>query len=456
MQITVHGSKRRGLMCDGIARRDFLTIGALGMGGLSMPQLLRAESQAGIGSSSKSVIMIYLAGGPSHQDMFDLKMDAPEGVRGEFKPISSNLPHVQICEHMPRIAQRMDRLVTIRSLIGSFGNHDGYQCLSGFSKTDARTLGRPCLGAFSSKLCGLRQSGVPPFVGLMPPTRAIEWDNPGRPGFLGQAHAAFNPFDGGKADLMLRDISLEQLGNRRRLLESFDVWQRKFESSGALDGLDAFQHQAFNVLTSNKLLNALDLEQEDPKVRERYGRASTKPMVDGPPLANQNFLIARRLVEAGVRCVTLSFGRWDTHAGLEHDKVSNFETLRTQLLPRLDLALPALLDDLHERGLEQDVSVVVWGEFGRTPQINERGGRDHWPRVGMALLAGGAMRTGQVIGSTDRLGGEAVDRPVHFQEVFATLYHCLGIKLHETVVHDSFGRPQRLVDSCYQPIHEVV
>ena len=290
----------------------------------------------------------------------------------------------------------------------------------------------------------------------MPPTRAIEWDNPGRPGFLGQAHAAFNPFDGDKADLMLRDVSLEQLGNRRRLLKSFDGWRRNFESSGTLDGLDDFQQQAFDVLTSNKLLNALDLEQEDPRIRERYGRASTDSMVDGPPLANQNFLMARRLVEAGVRCVTLSFGRWDTHAGPEYDKVSNFETLRTQLLPRLDEALSALLDDLHERGLEQDVSVVVWGEFGRTPQINERGGRDHWPRVSLALLAGGGMRTGQVIGSTDRLGGEAMDRPVHFQEVFATLYHCLGVNVDKTVVHDTFGRPQRLVNSCYQPIHEVV
>ena len=179
-------------------------------------------------------------------------------------------------------------------------------------------------------------------------------------------------------------------------------------------------------------------------------------MVDGPPLANQNFLRARRLVEAGVRCVTLSYGRWDTHAGKEHDKVSNFETLRTQLLPRLDQALPALLDDLHERGLQQDVSVVLWGEFGRTPQINKRGGRDHWPRVSLALLAGGDMRIGQVIGSTDRLGGEAVERPVHFHEVFATLYHNLGIDVNQTTVHDSFGRPQWLVDSGFQPIHEVL
>jgi uncharacterized protein (DUF1501 family) len=213
-------------------------------------------------------------------------------------------------------------------------------------------------------------------------------------------------------------------------------------------GLVAYTQQAFGILTSSKLVAALDLKNEDPKVVERYGKGDPKNRDDGGPKLMEHFLIARRLVEAGARCVTLAFSRWDHHG-------DNFGALR-QDLPLLDQGLSALIEDLHQRGLDRDVSVVVWGEFGRTPTINKDGGRDHWPRVSCALLAGGGLRHGQVIGSTDRLGGEAVSRPVQFGEVHATLYHALGLEVNQVTVPDLTGRPQFLVDPGVQPMRELV
>ena len=215
-----------------------------------------------------------------------------------------------------------------------------------------------------------------------------------------------------------------------------------------MEGLDAFNEQAFGVLTSSKLLEALDLQKEDKRVVERYGKGDPKNRDDGGPKLMEHFLIARRLVEAGARCVTLAFSRWDHHG-------DNFGALR-QDLPLLDQGLSALVEDLHQRGLDKDVSVVVWGEFGRTPTINKDGGRDHWPRVSCAVLAGGGMKTGQVIGATDRLGGEAVERPVQFGEVFATLYHNLGIDVSKVTIPDLSGRPQYLVEGGCQPMPELV
>jgi hypothetical protein len=204
---------------------------------------------------------------------------------------------------------------------------------------------------------------------------------------------------------------------------------------------------AFDVLTSSKLLDALDFTREDPRVIERYGKGDPKPRGDAAPLMMEQFLVARRLVEAGARVVTVAFGFWDYHS-------NNFKSARTEL-PMLDQGVSALIEDLHERGLDKDVSVVVWGEFGRTPVINKDAGRDHWPRVSAALLAGGGMRTGQVIGATDRLGGEPVDRPVTFGDVFATLYQRLGIDLNSTIP-DLSGRPQYLVEPGSQPLKELI
>jgi uncharacterized protein (DUF1501 family) len=247
---------------------------------------------------------------------------------------------------------------------------------------------------------------------------------------------------------VLNDITLDRLADRRALLESFDSLRRDIDTSGMLEAMDAFQQQAMGVLTSSRLAEALNLESEDPSVRARYGGGSMKCRDDGGPESPEQFLMARRLVEAGVRCVTLGFNRWDWHG-------NNFGQAR-EVFPQLDNGLTALVDDLHASGMDKDVSVVVWGEFGRTPQINKDGGRDHWPRVSCAALAGGGMTHGQVIGSTDRLGGEAASRPVDFQEVFATLYHALGIDTRTATVNDLNGRPRYLVDEQYRPMPELV
>ena len=209
---------------------------------------------------------------------------------------------------------------------------------------------------------------------------------------------------------MLKDISIERLADRKALLGSFDQFRREVDAKGVMDGMDAFNQQAFGVLTSSKLADAMNLDKEDPQLRERYGKGTEKLTADGPWKRLDQFLMARRLVQAGARCVTIGFSRWDWHGG-------NFNRAREDF-PLLDQGLSALLDDLKAHGMDKDVSVVVWGEFGRTPQINSSAGRDHWPRVSCALLAGGGMNTGQIIGATDRSGGEAVDRPVDFQEVF--------------------------------------
>ena len=270
--------------------------------------------------------------------------------------------------------------------------------------------------------------------------------NSGKPGFLGPAFAPFQPNGEGKDDLVLQGISLDRLADRQGLVRAFDQFKRTADASGMMDGMDAFQRQAFGVLTSSQLSEALNLEKEPPSVRDRYGAGTAQHQGDGAPRLMPQFLLARRLVEAGVRCVTLSFSFWDYHG-------ANFANARANL-PPLDQGVSALVEDLHQRGLDKDVSVVVWGEFGRTPKINAAAGRDHWPNVSCALVAGGGMRTGQVIGSTDRQAAEAKDRPVRFEEVFATLYNRLGIS-HETTVTDLSGRPQYITDH-YQPIGELI
>jgi hypothetical protein len=289
---------------------------------------------------------------------------------------------------------------------------------------------------------------MPPVVGLAPKMGHMPWADNGQPGFLGVAHAPFKPAGEAQSDMVLNGITLDRLGDRKTLLASFDRFRRETDASGMMSGLDNFNSQAFGVLTSSRLMDALDLSKEDPRLVEAYGKGDPKNRDDGGPKLMEQFLIARRLIEAGSRCVTLAFSRWDHHG-------DNFGACR-QDMPLLDQGVSALVDDLHQRGLDKDVSVVVWGEFGRTPKINNNAGRDHWPNVSCALLAGGGLRTGQVIGSTDRLGAEAKDRPVHFQEVFATLYHSLGIDVNQTTLTDLTGRPQYLVDRGFQPLAEVI
>jgi hypothetical protein len=454
--LTILGQRDRGRsFCDRVSRRSFLKIGGMALGGLSLPQLLAREAQAGAGIRHKSVINIFLPGGPPHQDMWDIKSQAPIEIRGEFEPIKTNVPGIEICELFPRIAAMMDKFVPIRTMVGSFGGHDGYQCMTGRVPNNPPQGGWPAAGAWVSKVQGVVQPGVPAHLSLMYKTGARGWGEPGNGGFLGAAHAPFR-LVGEKAgsvadDMTLRDLSLERLRDRQGLLKSFDNFRREADRAGVMSGMDAYLQQAVGILTSSALRDALDLSKEDPRILERYGKNDPTFQRDGAPRMVENFCIARRLVEAGARLVSLNYSRWDWHG----PDGKNFVQAR-QDMPLLDQALSALVTDLHERGLHRDVSVVVWGEFGRTPRINDQAGRDHWPQVSCAMMAGGGMRTGQVLGATDRLGGEVKNRPVTFQEVFATLYHNLGIDVNTVTALDLNGRPQYLLDSGVQPIRELV
>ncbi|MDP4938418.1 MAG: DUF1501 domain-containing protein, partial [Verrucomicrobiales bacterium] len=301
--------------------------------------------------------------------------------------------------------------------------------------------------AVMSKLMGPTNPNVPPFVGLAPKAGHPPYGSSGLPGFLGFANGPFKPSGPGQKDLQLEALTAARLDERRGLLNAFDQFRRDADATGLMEGLDEFHEQAFGMLTSSELAEALNLENEPPAVRERYGKGDARNFGDGAPRNLEHFLLARRLVEAGARCVTLNFGRWDFHS-------ENFSGMRSHA-PLFDQGLSALIEDLHERGMADDVLVVAWGEFGRTPMINKDAGRDHWPRVGGGLLAGGGLRTGQVIGATDRLGGEIADRGVHFGEVFATIYHQLGINANQVMVEDLSGRPHFLVDG-YKPMRELV
>jgi hypothetical protein len=444
--LTIHG-KSSSRFCDGFSRRNFLKIGGLGLGGLSLPQLLRAEAANNVGRSNKSVIMVYLPGGPPHQDMYDLKLQAPAEIRGEFQPIATNVPGIQICEHLPSLAKLADKLVFIRSMVGAKDRHESFQCMTGRLNERNPPGGWPEFGSVISRLQGTSDPTLAPYVNLSPKMRHTPY-NYGRSSFLGFGHTPFNPLGDIKEDMVLNGITTDRLADRKSLLTSIDGFRRSVDGSGVMEGLDSFQERAFDILTSGRLLEALDLSSEDPKLRERYGKGTDKEQGDAAPRLNEQFLLARRLVEAGVRVVTLSYSFWDWHG-------SNFKIAK-QNLPDFDQALSALIEDLDRRGMLDDTTVIAWGEFGRTPKINKDGGRDHWPNVSCALLAGGGMRTGQAIGETDRMGGEAVKRPVTFQEVFSTLYHNLGINATTTTVPDLAGRPHYLVDDNAQPLPELI
>lgn len=438
--------------CDGVSRRSFLRIGGLGLGGIGLPHFLRSQALATNGVvdtdniDKKAVIMIFLAGGISHQDFVDLKPDAPDGIRGEFKPIDTNVPGIQICELMPRVAQMMDKFAIIRSIADSDGAHAAVQCWSGYRTGDQSRLDQPAFGSIISRAMGPRDPAVPPFMGLTKDCGHKPWCDVGFPGSLGRAYAPVKPDGEDIAAMTLKGMSLEQLKNRQRLLSAFDGFRREVDNQ-TLRGADSIYQQAFDVLTSSKLLNALDVSQEDEETRERYGRGSDQNVNDGPPVWNDQILLCRRLVEVGVRCVTLGYGRWDYHG-------NNFGQMRERL-PLLDRGLSALVTDLHDRGMADDVMVLVCSEFGRTPKINGNAGRDHWPRANCAMLAGGGLQTGQVIGSTTSDAGEPDHRPVTFQEIFATMYHKLGID-PKSFIRDSNDRPIKLLSQNPHPMHELI
>jgi hypothetical protein len=437
--LTIWGKKQKPL-CDGLSRREFLRVGALGLGGLSLADLLRhrALGAEAARSSHRAVIMIYLCGAPSHQDTYDLKPGAPAEYRGEFRPIRTNVPGIDICELMPRQARIADKLAIIRNLRAlATDTHMPEELLSGFpfgpsgGPASLRPGVRPTFGSVVSRLLPANGTNLPPYVTLDMAVMPHGYRRPLglEPAFLGLAHQPFDPSTpGGLANLGLGDgMTLERLGERRQLLSAFDHLRRDIETSaGTFAGMDRFTAQALEIVSSPRVRDAFDVSREPEAVRQSYG-----------PLTR--FLQARRLVEAGVSVVTvLAPGYWDTHG-------NNFGTLR-QLLPVLDRGIFALVSDLHQRGLDRDVAVVVWGEYGRTPRINRNAGRDHWPQAMFALVAGGGFRMGQVIGATSARAEHPVGGAYVPQNLLATLYREVFAIDPATTLPDHTGRPIYLLD----------
>ena len=423
--LTFHGESQR--FCDRFARRDFFRIGGLAIGGLTLPRLLQAE-QASVGrATGKSIINIYLAGGPTHLDTFDLKPTAPREFRGEFQPIPTNVPGMQICELMPKLSQVGDKFSVIRSISGLRDEHAPQQSDSGWSEQSLRNMGgRPGIGSVMSKLWGPSQTTAngtaPTFVDLTGWTKT---------GFTGQINAGFRPDGEGRQNLSLNQtVSLRRLDDRKALLSGLDRLQRNVDQSGMLTAIDSYTDRAVGIVTSGELAKAMDLRQEDPRQLERYGAKNGNE--------NQRFILARRLIQSGARCVSFSWGGWDTHG-------DNFNAMRRQL-PPLDQGLAALIDDLDAHGLLESTIIMMSGEFGRTPRVNNTAGRDHWARASFFFLAGGGLRHGQMIGATSRNGEEPIERPIHIQNVFHTVYHQLGIDSNTVVLTDPNGRPQYLVE----------
>ncbi|MBT5019307.1 DUF1501 domain-containing protein [Planctomicrobium sp.] len=429
-----YGAQRR--FCDNINRRDFFTIGATGIAGLSLPNLLRAEALAGAKATGKSIINIYLAGGPTHLDTFDLKPKAPKEFRGEFSPIATKASGVEICELFPNLASHGDKIAIVRSLVDLKNEHSATQSDSGWSTRAMKEQGgRPGLGAVMSKLYG-------PAVTTADGTAPMAMDLTGwtRPGFLGQTHSAYRPDGTGKANLKLNTrIKEDRFQERSELLGQFDRYRRQADASGMMDAMDSFSQRAFGLITSGQVAKAIDLNEEAEETVDRYGAKKDRDA--------KNFLMARRLIDTGVRNVAFSIGGWDTHG-------KNFDAMRKKL-PVMDVAMSAMIEDLHNSGRLEDTIIMMSGEFGRTPRINKNAGRDHWPSAGFFFLCGGGLNTGQVIGSTNRLGERPEDRPVHLQEVFATVYRQLGIDCQQPLLQDNNGRPQFLVDHR-QVIEELV
>jgi uncharacterized protein (DUF1501 family) len=418
---------RRQRFCDGISRRNFLSVGAFGAG-LTLADVLRARAAApaapqspSLASSAKAAIMVYLPGGPSHLDTYDPKPDAPAEFRGEFKAIPTSVPGIQLCEHMPLQARMMDKLAVVRSLV-SVDEHSDSLVMTGYTEAANRAAAggqHPSFGAVVSKLRA-GAGDIPPFVSLRGMSVGTE------PGYLGVAHRPFTADGPGLRNLRpAGGVTARRMDDRKDLLARFDTARREIDASGTMHGMDAFAQRAFDMVASGAARKALDLKNEDPRVRDRYRGV-------------EQFLTARRLVEAGVGCVTLSYGGWDTHS-------SNFKTLKQQL-PALDRGLANLIEDLHDRGMQDDVVTVVWGEFGRTPKVNgSDAGRDHWSPVMSAMVAGGGLRMGQAVGTSSARGEYPKDRPYKVPHLLATLYRVMGIDPAMTFPNGT-GRPMYVLD----------
>lgn len=451
---------RQGRLCDGLSRRDFLQVGGLGVAGLSLADLLRLKARGEIrpNASAKSVIMIYLPGGPSHIDMYDMKPEAPVEFRGDFKPIRTNVPGIELCELMPLQARIADKLAIVRGLKTFGGGHDPYEILTSDPRAGTKIPPNP-LPAFGSVVSRIRQeegAAAPPYVGLkeLHLIATAGNDDPETAAYLGDAYKPFRTTGPGLANLSLpAGVTLDRLAERKTLLQSFDTLRRGLDDGQrTLSTLDAYTTQALALVSSNTVRDAFDLSREPETVRAAYGEAT-------------DFLLARRLVEAGVSVVTLpcrfaakigdfahgELDHWDTHW-------HNFSYLRL-MLPKYDRAVSALIADIYQRGLDKDVTVVIWGEFGRTPLVDYSlvpgsAGRGHWPEAGFVLFSGGGLQMAQTVGETDDRAGRAKGVPFTPSNVLATLYHALGID-PALSFPDLSGRPRYILDDR-KPIRELL
>jgi uncharacterized protein (DUF1501 family) len=412
--------------CEGLSRREMLRVGALGAFGLGLPSLLRAESGAGKSSDRRSVILLWMQGGPSHIDTFDPKPDAPAEIRGEFGVTKTNTPGVVLSEHLPKLAKNLDKFSIIRSgynYNASHGVADAY-LLSGFRFN--ASVACPTYGSVVAKELGYRQ-GMPPFVQLG--GNIDRRFNGGVAGYLGHEH---NPFevaeDPSRPNFNIDGVALpggvtiDRFRRRRTMLEQLNKWQRNVES-GPVQAMDAFYEKAFDIVTSPRAKKAFDLSQEPKALRDAYGMNRF----------GQSCLLARRLVESGVRFVTVTDGGWDTHQ-------NNFPALKDRKLPVLDGGYATLLEDLQRRGMLENTLVVWLGDFGRTPKVNSSAGRDHWAGSTVFCLGGGGFKTGEVVGQSNEYAEQPASDPIQVEDIAQTLYTLLGVPLDKHY-HTADGRP---------------
>ncbi len=459
-------SRRATALCDRVTRREWLQVGGLGCLGLALPTLLRAEQAHRVqavgltGKRAKSCIFLFLAGGPSHHDMWDMKPAAPPEIRGEFKPIATTVTGIQLCEHLSKLARSAHRFALIRSAHHKVSNAHAaatYYALTGDDRGDttiaigASPKDNPAIGSVMS-LLHPPDRPVVPFVSL-PYITAEGAGGPPQPGvyggWLGRGYDPLfvlkdpNAPDFGVPEMRLTaDVTPDRLDGRHGLLRAVNRRMDAAVGSDRMRSLDAFQQRAFTLLTSDESRRAFDLSQEPPRLRDAYGRN----------IYGQSVLLSRRLIEAGTRMVTLKWApdanaTWDTHG-------QNFAKLKNELLPQLDLALGTLLEDLDTRGLLDETLVICAGEFGRTPKVNGNAGRDHWPYCYGLLLAGGGVKGGFVLGQSDRIGGTPAETPVTPHDIIATIYTLLGVS-PELELPDQLGRPLRLL-SHGRVLHELI
>ncbi len=428
--LTVYSS-RHGHDCEGNSRRDFLRIGALGLTGLTLPGLLRtraAAAEAGEEIKQKSVIWIWLAGGPTHVETFDPKMTAPSEYRSLTGEARTPIPGVTIGGSFGRLASLMDRMAIIRSFAHGDSSHGTatQRLMTGYND---RTNMRPSLGSIMARTLGTTnpETGMPSYVRV----GSIRGDGPG---WLGTLYSPFNP-SGPARKNMDASVAADRMHDRRSLLNELDRLNRKRDASGTMDGIDGFEQQAFELILGSAR-DAFDLNKEDQKIRTRYGKG-----------LGENLLKARRLCQAGCSFITVSYGGWDMHGGI----LKGFNSGRSE---QVDQGVSALIEDLEQQGMLNDVLVVVTGEFGRTPKINSKGGRDHWGRLCTLALSGGGLKMGQVIGQSSPRIEVPATTPVTPQDLMATILHIYGLDQQLQYVNNQ-GRPTFLVEDG-QPIAELV